>query len=189
MENNKTIDNNNSIKNNQAIRFIEILIGFGLLSILIYASSALFWNPENGPVINAILIFSLGILVAGCALALGCFIGFIFAIPKSITNSDTNIIKTSKGYISNDNLVQVSDWLTKIIVGVGLTKLTFIPSYIKSMGEYIGQSLGGKIWGQVAADSIVIYFAISGFLLAYLWTRLYFAKMLEDSENGEGNIQ
>jgi len=90
--------------------------------------------------------------------------------------------KNKSGYISNDNLVQVSDWLTKIIVGVGLTKLTKIPSYVVAMGEYLGNALGGKIWGQVAADSIVIYFSISGFLLAYLWTRLYFAKMLEESE-------
>lgn len=174
-------DNKIKIRNNEAIRFIEILIGFGFLSILIYACNVLTWDAINNPVTNSILIFSLGILVAGCALSSGCFIGFIFAIPKSITTSETTMIRTKIGYISNDNLVQISDWLTKIIVGVGLTKLTRIPGYIQAMGEYIGDSLGGKIWGQIAADSIVIYFAISGFLLSYLWTRLYFAKMLEDS--------
>jgi hypothetical protein len=179
----------NKRKNNEALRFVVLLLFIGILAIFIYASKAIFWKPENDPMISAVSIFSLATLLAGSALTGGCLVGFIFAIPKSVSNSEINLIKTGKGYISNDNLVQVSDWLTKIIVGVGLTKLTSIPYYIQSMGSYVGKSIGGDVWGEVAAESIVVYFSICGFLLAYLWTRLYFARMLEDSESFENSVE
>jgi len=169
----------NQEKNNQALRFVKILLIIGIAALFIYALRAYAFTEK--PFTNAISFFSLGILIGGSALTVGCLIGFIFAIPKSISNSDTNLIKTGKGYISNDNLVQVSDWLTKIIVGVGLTKLTRIPGYIHSMGQYMGGAIGGTVIGEVGAESIVVYFSICGFLIAYLWTRLYFARMLEDS--------
>jgi hypothetical protein len=210
MESNKTTDNNNLIKNNQAIRFIEILIGFGLLSIFVYALRMM-WSYDtlidsNGfAVFNqfgnkimketisfrlnniqvAVSFFSIGILVAGSALTFGSLVGFLFAIPKKIINTNTGLAGITNKYIGNDNLVEVSDWLTKIIVGVSLTQLMSVPGYLHKYGEYVGKSIGGGIIGEVAAISIVVYFLICGFLLAYLWTRLYFAKMLEESENEE----
>jgi hypothetical protein len=137
---------------------------------------------------SVISILSLCVLIAGSTLAIGCLSGFVFAIPKSISNPNATNINLSKGYISNDNLVQVSDWLTKIIVGVGLTQLTHIPQYMQSIGHYVGMSLGGEVTGEVAAISIIVYFLICGFLLSYLWTRLYFARMLEDAEIVQQNV-
>ncbi|MGP8217344.1 MAG: hypothetical protein ACLQQ4_17380 [Bacteroidia bacterium] len=60
------------------------------------------------------------------------------------------------------------------------------------MSEYMGATLGddsigtnapgsvGHLTGTIAAGSIVVFFLICGFLLAYLWTRLYFGRMLEE---------
>lgn len=176
-------------KSNQAILFVRVMLIAGIIAILIYAIRGM-WHQETIKDVvytwikfqTGVWFFSLGILIAGSALAAGCLTGFIFAIPKSMSNASANAIKTNKGYVSNDNLVQVSDWLTKIIVGVSLTQLTNIPGYLKKMGDYIGRSIGGAETGSVAAIAIVIYFLICGFLLSYIWTRIYFGKMLEASE-------
>lgn len=185
----KTTESVEPEKSNQALLFVRVMLLAGLIAILIYAIRGMWWQETiNGVVYTwikfqtGVWYFSLGLLIAGSALAAGCLTGFIFAIPKSMSNASTNAIKTSKGYVSNDNLVQVSDWLTKIIVGVSLTQLTNIPRYLKQMGDYIGKSIGGAETGAVAAIAIVVYFLICGFLLSYIWTRIYFGKMLEASE-------
>ncbi len=41
----------------------------------------------------------------------------------------------------NSNLVEVSDWLTKIIVGVGLIELKSLPGSARSMAAFIAPSL------------------------------------------------
>jgi hypothetical protein len=177
----------NQGKNNLAIRFVGLLILFGLIAIFVYSLTPMFYVDQGGkhPTnynLNLVVSF-LGIctLIAGSALTAGCLTGFIFAIPKSISTSPTNQVRTKQGYISNDNLVQVSDWLTKIIVGVSLTQLVNVPGYVKKLGNYLGPAIGGGDIGKIASISIVVYFLICGFLLAYLWTRLYFANMLEDA--------
>ena len=70
----------------------------------------------------------------------------------------------------NTNLEKISDWLTTIIVGVGLTKLQEIPGSIEEFGNrvepYFGH--GGKVFG--IADGL--FFLIAGFFLAYVGTRV-----------------
>src|SRR5216684_1230684 len=77
---------------------------------------------------------AIGLLIAGAALAAGVLIGFLFGIPrtqqKEGQKSDPTIGSqpgVADGYGVNTNLEQISDWLTKIIVGVGLVQLTVIP--------------------------------------------------------------
>ena len=79
-------------------------------------------------------------------------------------------------YASNTNLEQISDWLTKIIVGVGLINLKNFPSYLKATATYFG-SLSSCGQGYVAIpDSVslatLLYFFVCGFFFAYLLTRL-----------------
>jgi hypothetical protein len=169
------------------IIFLLLLMVLGLIAILIYVCSIWGWNdkmfkddPTYGYGSTKLAYFlsllGIGFLIAGGALALGYLTGFIFAIPKPSTSEAR---ATMERYIPNDNLAQISDWLTKIIVGVGLTHLEKIPSYFERLGVYLDP---GNYFGRVAVNSIVIYFAISGFLLAYLWTRIYFRTLLERRE-------
>jgi len=95
-------------------------------------------------------------------------IGFLFGIPKNISKNMSGI------YTSNTNLEEISDWLTKIIVGLGLTQLAFIPSKIKQIVNYL------SIWMIGIPQSIIIsilgYFLIFGFFAGYLVTRIYLSK-------------
>jgi ABC-type thiamin/hydroxymethylpyrimidine transport system permease subunit len=166
------------MEKNFGVGFTITLIVAGLISVAIYC--------RNGT--TPLTTFGIASLIAGCATSCGCLIGFIFGIPKLLTNNNTGI-KSDKKYIGNDNLVQISDWLTKIIVGVGLTNLNKIPSYLKTLGSYLGEALGIDRCGEVVSVSISVYFLICGFLISYLWTRLTFGKMLEDSEQLKNIVQ
>ncbi len=171
---------NEDIKKNKAIIYIKWLLIIGEFLIFSYSMSIAYLNNANSNWSYFFIIFSQANLMAGMSLSVGSLIGFIFAIPRSISNSEADLIKTSQGYIANDNLVQVGDWLTKTIVGLGLTKLSKIPDYIMSIGVHYGPTLGGGVIGDIFAESIIIFFSISGFILTYLWTRLYFSKLLEN---------
>jgi tetratricopeptide (TPR) repeat protein len=78
----------------------------------------------------------------------------------------------------NTNLGQVSDWLTKIIVGLGLVQIKQAPEYLQRLAWYTGQALGAQtksVDGEHKAAALVIYFTVLGLLGGYLLTRMFFA--------------
>ena len=75
----------------------------------------------------------------------------------------------------NTNLEQISDWLTKIIVGVTLVESKEVIDHMSSAAHMMAGSLGGE--GAVSfAFAILIYFSFSGLLGSYLLTRLFLQR-------------
>ena len=74
----------------------------------------------------------------GAAAAIGAGLGFLFGLPRSryadldasgpsnTTNAKSSETPRSAHYLTNSNLIKVSDWLTTIIIGVGLVNLAKI---------------------------------------------------------------
>ena len=85
----------------------------------------------------------------------------------------------------NTNLEEISDWLTKIIVGVGLTKLANIPDYVKRLTVFVTYSIGSKHpqFSESIAFSLMVAFSICGFFMGYLMTRLFLPRALDEAEN------
>lgn len=168
----------------KGFNFLIWLTEIGVIALFFY--SAICIDLKQGFKVCGVCLFktiSIEFLIAGAAYAIGALAGFLFGIPKLIPQQDTtNTNKVSLRYGDNDHLSEISDWLTKIIVGVGLTQLTKIPGYLESLGDYIKPSLGDNRTGGIVAVSICLYFLITGFLISYLWTRLYFRKMLTEVE-------
>jgi CheY-like chemotaxis protein len=86
----------------------------------------------------------------------------------------------------NSNLVEVSDWLTKIIVGVGLVELKDLPANAESLARFVAGSLGmvdpaGRTLssGVSLAGALMLYFSVLGFLGGYLLTRVYLAAIFK----------
>src|SRR6185503_13654313 len=61
-----------------------------------------------------------GALVALAPAAVGALLGFVFGIPKTLQSNAPPAADGKAAYQVNTNLEQISDWLTKMLVGVGL---------------------------------------------------------------------
>jgi hypothetical protein len=96
-------------------------------------------------------------------MALGWAVGFLFGVPRAGSTPASARINT--------NLEQISDWLTKILVGVGLTQLQQLPSALRRLAAYVSRDFG-KSGNDVFSLSMVLYFSTLGFLTGYLLTRL-----------------
>ena len=113
-------------------------------------------------------------ILAGAAFFAGMLAGFMFGIPKTVQGrADRSLRRTAAGtdYQSNTNLEDISDWLTKILIGIGLVELREVPSLIDGVAGYWASSMGTPAPRAFAAG-LLVYFGINGFFVGYLWTRL-----------------
>lgn len=177
-------------KENTAIKFLAQLFRFGVVLLIIFSFGTTFYGLRNLTwdiyILNFLWKVSMLCLIAFACFAVGGLMGFLFGIPISVAN---NLKANNSGYADNDNLVQISDWLTKIIVGVSLTQLINIPPALESLGSTLGPSFySDEKLGKVASVAVVIYFSITGFTISYLWTRLYFKKLLVKTDNDIMNM-
>ncbi|GHM98970.1 hypothetical protein WSM22_04600 [Cytophagales bacterium WSM2-2] len=170
-------------KENIAISLLARLFQMGIILLFIFSLGVQLYNFDelkwSTILPNCLWQFSLMTLIAGSSFVLGGLSGFLFGIPMRSKNSTEN----QSAYSDNDNLVQVSDWLTKIIVGVGLTQIGEIPEKLSSLGATLAPAFYQENIGSVAAIATVVYFSITGFTITYLWTRIYFKKMLVTADN------
>src|SRR5262249_26586519 len=128
---------------------------------------------------------------------IGGLVGFLFGIPRGMgqatrtsakngssstsDSSDTSSVQAASGDKST-NLEQISDWLTKIILGAGLTQLVRIPDLMKRLGEAFGKAFGDNSFLPIV---IVIGSLVFGFSAGYLMTQLFLVKALLDAERAQ----
>ncbi len=79
----------------------------------------------------------IGVLLALASLVTGLLLGFLFGIPKALQN-DHPESGLQRAYATNTNLEQISDWLTKILVGVGLVEMGKISARFGELTEEVG---------------------------------------------------
>jgi hypothetical protein len=156
--------------------FISLLSGFGLLllrSIMFFLVNGVF--HRNWEVTGQVF---LELLWAFAWCAAGFVFGFLFGIPKVLqtvvktqasANADASSTVASKvvpvqGESSvpyqlrvNTNLEEISDWLTKILVGATLTQLVKVPSLVGGAAAYMASGLGGSSYDAFAA-AILLFF-------------------------------
>lgn len=177
-------------KNQGELKIISVIISVGLLGIVAYSL-----QTEN--FVRGTSVASSGVMFGGAALLIGALIGFVFGIPRTLqqdqpvsdqkdvnAENKSNAKETKARYLANTNLEQISDWLTKILVGVGLTQLTTFPSKLMQLSEYMAKGLGNFESSQTFALSILIFFLVCGFLYGYLWARLFLARLLRAADAG-----
>jgi hypothetical protein len=84
----------------------------------------------------------------------------------------------------NTNLEEISDWLTKIIVGLGLIELRQMPAKLDQLAGVVEQSMAPNATRHSVAVAVIISFSLLGFLFGYLITRLYIQGALSRAEDG-----
>ena len=162
----------------QALIILAIASSAGLVGIVLFSLQAT-------SVSQFFSILGVGFLISGASLFLGGIVGFLFGIPrltppgwKPNDNVSAEIATPSPSYQENTNLEQISDWLTKIIVGVALTQVVLIQGYLQTFAEAVKPALGNFDSSGMFGIAILVYFSIDGFLIGYLWTRLFMEEGL-----------
>jgi hypothetical protein len=122
----------------------------------------------------------------------GFLFGFIFGIPKVIaaTTSTTNPTlndpsqNPSPKLKVNTNLEDISDWLTKVLVGATLTQIVKIPGAIRQAAVFMSVSDTDPAVSFNAA--LLVYYSALGFLSGYILTRMFFARAFALADQGQG---
>ena len=122
-------------------------------------------------------------------MASGFLFGFLFGIPKSLQRKSASEDSESKSNQTdgtaqngnsseilrvNTNLEEISDWLTKVLVGATLTQVVRIPRYVSTVANFMAGNSSSDIQSSFSA-ALLIYFGSVGFLAGYLLTRLFFS--------------
>lgn len=153
-------------------------------------------DGENSWLLGAYL------LIACASGLLGGFVGFLFGIPKVVQDltgrgiqvgdnsrlvpREGNPVPHSTRYLVNTNLEEVSDWLTKMLVGIGLTQLLTAPGNLWRVCGEFADDLKLDHAAQTGICALVVYFLTIGFLTGYLMTRLYLSGALA---RADGSLQ
>lgn len=148
----------------------------------------LFFMPPT--FINRALVF---LAVAAACMLGGMAIGFLFGIPRTEKfryKPDKDREQRDFFYADNTNLEEISDWLTKIIVGLTLVKFQTLLLWIHQSALSMSQTLA-SIEGckddchrfYVFSYAIMILYFLIGTAIGYLWTRVKFSQILTANRN------
>jgi hypothetical protein len=116
--------------------------------------------------IESVTAFGILFLLALAATGGGGILGFVFGVPRFRT--DAHVTST---FLYNSNLEQISDWLTKIIIGATLVQIDDIARAIGRVSLFIGREIGHE-GSATAACSVIIFSFVGGFMWGYLWVSL-----------------
>lgn len=105
------------------------------------------------------------VLWAMASIAVGALIGFLFAVPR--INPE---VKIRSRLIPNANVEAVSDWLTKILVGVGLVNFKSIGLFVDGLATQLAQDTGRT---HAYALGLIVYFWAVGVIQGYVLTRIF----------------
>ena len=168
----------------KALRGLAGAMLVGVLGVVAYTAHA---GGKEG----FLAMVSVGVLIAGASAFVGGALGFLFGIPRTLqkdaespsTEADSSGPEAASSvrrieYRVNTNLEQISDWLTKILVGVGLTQIVEIRDGLVSLTAFAAQGLGPQGQSQVFVFALLSYSTVLGFLFGYLWTRLFLVGAL-----------
>ena len=152
--------------------------------VLVFVAAALQVSPWS---LDAGLV---AVLVAAAAMVLAGILGLLFGIPRAYTSevSGASAVEAAKaeiarGYKANTNLEQVSDWLTKILIGATLTQLGAVPGLVQQLVDYLDDAFGAAPTAAALVLGIVGIYAGGGFLVGYLWARLWLGRALRYADS------
>ena len=136
------------------------------------------------------VVFSTLFLISGGSFLSSFIIGFLFAIPRSTQGENTNskigkkdeqtgeIDSNSRNQRleTNTNLQEISDWLTKMIVGIGLTQLYRVPNLLDTLSTFLSKGFSKNLTMPSFVTALIVFSGSCGFLSGYLMTRLFLAS-------------
>lgn len=126
-----------------------------------------------------------GMLTALAALLTGFLAGFLVGVPKVVSSGQVHL---SGGVFSpSTNLAEISDWLTKLLLGAGLVSLSHLGGPIGKLINDVAGGLHGPTSdpsaiqaAKVIAGSVMIGFTVLGILGGYIVTSTWYQKKISE---------
>ena len=159
--------------------------GVVVFGMFVVAGAFIFVSPHNPGAEEVAVMWALASLICGSIL------GFLFGVPQGSSvrspaaSKDQAATEAQTAAAVNQgkqsNLEQISDWLTKILLGAGLTQLQNVPGYLRKLSRFVATGFGQPPVGtgnpfEALALGITIAFGGFGFLGGILLTKLFLAK-------------
>lgn len=172
------------------ILWVCLLVGaFAILAFSLQTDTLYEWAN----IFEWLRSFATGLVYAGACLVGGGGLGFLFSIPRQLRSNDQiPAQKITSGadkesplqrYGGNANLERISDWLTTVLTGVGLVEIRSIISFLKRVAIFMAGGFGSRLGAEPFALCLIIYFAVIGFFIGYLWTRLCLGRLFFQADN------
>ncbi len=130
-------------------------------------------------------VFAVGTAVVAATLLTGLLVGFLFGLPKVREQA----VSQEALLATNSNLDKVSDWLTTILVGLGLVELGKVAHGVSKLGASLAPGLGGAPGAKTFGIALLIYSAPVGFLIGYIWTRIELSARFDKAARNLNLIQ
>ncbi|KQV81719.1 hypothetical protein [Rhizobium sp. Root1220] len=155
--------------------------------------------------------FGVGGLIMFAGLAVGGLLGFLFSVPRVLARDNSASLAGAAGSTiaaanpkatavdyqsatvpaagkerllgSNTNLERISEWLTTMLVGVGLTEVDSLGDRFRDFSDFLAEmvtiSQGPQPAGILPAVGPFLLIAglVSGFIFFYLYTRIYLSPL------------
>jgi hypothetical protein len=179
-------------------RFV-VIAGFALTGGMILVSIVLAFSgpagesPQLGVALTSFLVYTASITV-------GVFLGFLFGLPRARVIDQLTVPQAAEAgsatgekqspsqapwqtqFLTNSNLIKVSDWLTTIIIGLTLVNLGQVVPAIRDLGSALSAPLGGFAFSAAVGVTVSVGSLLAGFLLGYMWTSIRVRELLEEAE-------
>lgn len=128
---------------------------------------------------------ALNLTLGGGAGMIGAVLGFIFGIPKTSESTADDVARSRV----NTNLGQISDWLTKILVGASLTSIAALPHFLVKLVNFLDHGAYQRLpGGGTLAVFVILYFSALGFYWSYLETRTIITALFDQFSHGPGGL-
>jgi len=130
----------------------------------------------------------LGGVILFAAAAAGGGLGFLFSVPRVLSTGEAGPngadrkegegkeVKADRLLGSNTNLERISEWLTTMIVGVGLSQITSVGEHMAALTAFLAGHHDSTTLA-AAGPFILIVGLVGGFIFLYLYTRLYLSPL------------
>jgi hypothetical protein len=154
---------------NRYLLLTSVFIIIELIGIILYSSTTEIYLKW----------VSLLILTGLAAMAAGSIFGFIIGIPR-LNKNYTPSLNDNK-FEGNTNLEEISDWITKLIIGVTLTQVILFPKFLSDIADTVVKAAQCPekcgVYDKTIVITVIIYNFIFGFYLGYLGARILLVKI------------
>ncbi|MGH3204337.1 MAG: Ig domain-containing protein, partial [Streptosporangiaceae bacterium] len=133
-----------------------------------------------------------GVLISLAAFVAGCVVGFLLGIPRAVSSGELRQNQSASGAAGSSslgastNLAEISDWLTKLVLGAGLVELTRLGAPVGrlidvvAIGLYSPAASAAAIQtAKVTAGAILFGYVMMGLLDGYIVTTTWYQAKVD----------